>query len=221
MIVVVHCKGYYDWVPVPPEVDTESADFKKALKQMRAKPANGGGFTMRVTVTDVGDVENGDLTMTISEAQLIEVDINEMTRGDKQPMTRSQMLTRYLTRHIMQHHFHPNWAQEVEVHDDGPSEELFREKIGLHVRAGNIEEESVEELVAQYMLPLKAQDHVDHIHTALKVKGHEAFKASRVAKKAEADAKMAAHRVEHTAIHKAAREEAGLPLQPAHEEVVS
>lgn len=167
MRAVVHIHRFYDWEPLPKDVgEPTEAD----IKALRVKPAAGGGWLMRVE-KDAPDAVNGTHTSaTPSEAQLIEVVIQEMTRGDRTPMTRSQMLARYLTRYVMPHNAHKKWMTRFEIHDDGPSEELFRAKIAAHVEAGNISELDVEDLVEAYMTPGDADAHVDHLHAHFGVK---------------------------------------------------
>lgn len=172
MIITVHVSGYYDWEPVPADTKVTEAD----IKAQRVKPAANGGYSMRVS-------KKGDTHTTISlpESQVVAAIIDEMTRGDKKAMTRSEAVARYLSRHVMHHHAHKKWMEEVEVSDSGPDEALFRAELQRHVDAGNIDVLDVDSLVAAYLTPATSDSHSDHLHDHFGIEGAAAFKAKRLA----------------------------------------
>lgn len=179
MQITVHVNGYYDWEPLPPDA---AKPTKADIESRKVKPTgNGDGYLMKVTKK-----ADTHTSITLPESQLIAVIIDEMCRGDRKPMTRMEAVGRYLSRHVMPHHAHRNWMQEVEVHDDGANEELFEAKIAEQVKAGNLDELDGPPLLAAYKTPGDPQAHVDHLHVHFGIKNHAAFKAKRLAAAAPA-----------------------------------
>lgn len=165
MLITVHVNGYYDWEPVPADVLTTTPDFKKAIDQQRVKPGSNGQWLMRVTKKAVTHTD-----VALPEGQLIAMVIQEMCRGDRQPLTRLQCAARYLSRHVMDHHAHKSWFEEFEVNDDGPDQAMFTARIGEHVACGNISEDDVPALLAAYLTPIAPGEHVTHFHSHFGVK---------------------------------------------------
>lgn len=196
--VVLHVNGYYDWEPVPKDVTVTDED----IEAMRVKQGQDGSWLMKVEKT-----ENADslTTISVAEDELFVTIVGEMTRGDKQPLTRLQALHRYIARHHLDHNTHQDWIDEVEVDDSGPDEAGLRAYIDTHVKAGNIKERDVERLVAKYMEPSTATHHVDHLHNMFEVSS-ETVQANQ-AKRADLGAeKELAHEAHVTAIQTAAEE---------------
>ena len=163
MHVVLHVNGYYDWEPVPSDTEVTDED----VEAMRVKPSQNGGWLMKVEKDT--DVETST-TVVIPEIELISMIIQEMCRGDRTALTRVQAAHRYLSRYHLDHNTHKKWIQEIEVSDDGGDEELLRSELDKQVKAGNISEHDVEELVEAYNEPSEDKDHVDHMHKTFGIK---------------------------------------------------
>jgi hypothetical protein len=145
MRVTIHSSGFYDWEPVPADVEVKPAD----VKAKRVKPTANGGWLMRVERT--GDTHTD---VALPENQLIAQIVQEMVR-DHQPRTRRDAVNLLLSRHVMPHHAHKSWMRKVECHDDGPDEKMFADMVDVQVKAGNISPHDLEEMTKLYC----AEDH--------------------------------------------------------------
>ena len=120
-----------------------------------------------------------------TEDDIIQVALQEMTRGDRQYMTRVQCVTRLLARHVLPHQCHASHIEEFEIStDDGPDVALFHKIIGEHVECGNLAETDVEPMLAAYTEPVTVDDHHDHLHEHFRVAPEKlsAFRARREVK---------------------------------------
>jgi len=158
MRIVIHVHTYYDWEPVPTDVQVTEAD----IKARRVKPASNGGWVMRVTKK--GDTHT---QINLPEHQIAALIVEGIIR-DKVVHSRADAIAHYLSRHVMPHHAHRNWMKAVETDDDGPDAVQFRALIDRHVEAGNIESEDVDGLVEAYLRPA---EHARHISNHFGIKG--------------------------------------------------
>lgn len=184
MQITIHVTGFFEWETVPKDVDCESKEFLRAVKNGKAKPATGGGWLMRVEKKC-----DTHTSVNVSEDDIIQVIVQEMTRGDRKPMNRKEALARLLSRHVLPHHVHKSKMQEILVENDaGPDEAAFRKVLATHVDAGNLEEQDVEELVAQYMKPSGNDEHVQHLsaHFDMNADKVSKFRAKRLGGAAKA-----------------------------------
>lgn len=182
MQIIVHVNGFQEWCDVPSDVDTKSAEFKRAIDAGEAKPLMNGAWSMRVTKT-----LDTNVTVHTSEADVIECVVQEMTRGDRQYLSRKQAVARLLSRHVLPHHCHESNMREVEIgNDDGPNEALFRLIVGTHVACQNISDADLEPLVAAYTAPSSISDLTDGLHSHFRIseQTHSANRAKRTAKEA-------------------------------------
>lgn len=172
MHITVKVSKFYDWEPLPAGTKTPTdAD----IRARRVKPSNTGGWLMRVTKELASET-----SVRLPESQLIALIIQDNIR-DKLAHTRTEALAHYLARHVMPHHADRQWMEAFDVHDDGPSRELFEAKLDEQIKAGNIEELDRERLVEAYMRPLskdlaeptvaqRAEHHGEHLHKHFGVK---------------------------------------------------
>jgi hypothetical protein len=160
MRIVAHHSKFYDWEPVPADVKVTAAD----LASGKAKPMmRGEGYLMKVTK----DAPSGS-TFTeihISEAQICAKIIHDKCRPEGGRMlTRKEAVGMYLSEHTLPHHAERAWLTKVEVEDSGPDEVLMRQMLMPHAEsATHIEPEEVDAVVANYMQPANADDHVHHL----------------------------------------------------------
>jgi hypothetical protein len=154
MRIVVHLSGFYDWEPVPADVEVTDAD----VKAKRVKPSNDGRWLMRVTKK--GDTHTD---AHLPENELIELLIHDMIR-DRQVLDREQAVARYMARHVMPHHAHRAWMKDFDVQDDGPDESLFDQMLKPHVAAGNIDQDDFEAMREAYTKPADVASHCDVLH---------------------------------------------------------
>jgi hypothetical protein len=160
MIVVVHVHTHYDWEPVPPDVTVTEAD----IAARKVKPGVGGAWLMRITRKNATHT-----TVQIPESEIVSFIVAEMVR-DKRVITRKEAAAGYLARHTMPHHAHPKWFTRIEVHGDQPDAALLHAEVARHVAAGNIEAESVEDMVAAYLEPVDDATHVAHMRKHFGIK---------------------------------------------------
>jgi hypothetical protein len=180
MQLIVHVKGFYEWVDLPNDVDKESDDFKRGVKAGKVKQLMNGGWSMQVPKEMDTNVDIG-----IGEEDLIQVIIQEMTRGDRRHLTRMEAATRYVARHSLPIQSHASNVQEIEFASDaGPDEELFRKMMQEHIDCHNIDPLDFDGLLESYMTPATSDDQVDHLHTHFNVKSEDlqTFRAARVEK---------------------------------------
>lgn len=164
MRITVHLNRYYDWDPVPDGVQVTEAD----LASKRAKPANGGGYLMRVAKdAPVGATHT---TVMLPEHELCAMIIADAIRDHRTDHTRSSAVANYLARHTMPHHAHRSWIEAIEVEDDAPDEALIRKMLKPHVDAGHIEVDDIEAILKSYLTPLDNDGHADHLHAHFGVK---------------------------------------------------
>lgn len=203
MHVVLHVTGYFDWEPVPADVEVTDED----IEAMRVKQGQSGQWLMKVEKTE--DVRT-HTSIGIPESELFVAVVAEMTRGDKQPLSRLQAVYRYISRFHLDHNTHPDWIDEVEVDTDPVTtiaeaggdaalaaqsiEGQLRAYLAEHVAAGNIQTRDVERLVKKYLEPSTSSDLVDHLHevfgvTPDKIAKRRETRAARKAAAAEAQAK--------------------------------
>lgn len=161
MRIVVHVNKYYDWVPVPSDVQVADTDVRSGL----VKPASGGGWSMRVTKEAVSHT-----TVCIPEAQVIAKIIHEKTRPEGgRTFTRRQAVAHYLAEQVMPHHAHRDWITDFEIHDDGPDEAMCRSMVQTHVDAKNIHQNDLELHVASYIEAADHTAHTAHLRSHFKV----------------------------------------------------
>jgi hypothetical protein len=139
MRVVIHLTKSYDWEPLQTGIEPTEKD-KAAL---RVKPGSDGRWLMRIT--KIGDTHT---TLMLTESELIRHTMFRKVRFGE-TMTRREALASW-TRENMRHHAHPQWFKDIEIHDDGPSEELFLAYVARHTEAGHLESEDVGEMVKAY-----------------------------------------------------------------------
>lgn len=182
MQVVVHVSGFYEWLPVPEDVDTESAEFKKAILDRKVKRAT-TGWTMRVPKKF-----DTHVVVNVNEEDIVQVAIQEMTRGDRQYLNRVQCVTRLLARHVLPHMAHASEMQEFEIaHDAGPMLDIHDKLIAEHVECQNIDPADVDEMRAAYTEPATIDDHHDHLHKHFRIKPAKlaTFREERLAREAD------------------------------------
>lgn len=153
MRIVIHLTSHYDWQPVPHDVVPTPED----IAAKRVKPGVNGQWLMRVT----RKVDTHTL-VTIAEEQLIIFMQGDMIR-DHVVHTRQEAIGIFLSRSVMWHHAHRNWMREIDMDDDGPDEELFRERALRQIAVGNIDADDLDEIVAAYMTPATTEHHRDHL----------------------------------------------------------
>ena len=129
MHLTVHSTKFYDWMPVPDNAKVTDLD----IKAERVKPAGGGGWLMKVTKAP----EGGTFTMvTMPEGQIIAKIIHDKTRPEGgRTLTRAEALAFYLSENVMPQHAHRSWITKVEIHDDGPDENMIRAMLAPHTVA--------------------------------------------------------------------------------------
>jgi hypothetical protein len=163
MIVVAHLKKYYDWDQVPKDVVvTEQDIFARKVMPGRLP----GDYRMKVPKVPLAGAckMHGICTVrttTISESTLIEKIIEEKSdyRKGGRTLSRNEAAAQCLQDHTLtDEHLEWPWIIGFEVHDDGPSEELFRAKLEPHTQADhgrrrrkNIPPEHLADHVAAYL----------------------------------------------------------------------
>lgn len=214
MQVVLHVNGYYDWEPIPSDVKVTDED----IEAMRVKPGQNGEWLMKVEKSE--EVRTQTL-ITIPEEELFVALVAEMTRGDKQPLTRAQAAFRYVARFHLDHNTHPDWIDEVEVHADplttvasaagdaeleaNSYEAKLRAYLATHVAAGNLQERDVNRLVKKYFEVSAQKDMVDHFHAMFEVP-EEKISWRRETRAARKEAAIATHQKHLTELAAAAVE---------------
>lgn len=143
MQIVVHISSFYDWQPVPPDVEVSPEDIAAKL----VKPSSTGGWMMRVerqaaTHTHVAVPEHEIATTIIGDA------IREHTA-----LTRAKAAAVYLARHVMPHHAHRSAIQRFEVEVDDAAPDAFAAQLAVHVAAGHVPQADVADLIAAYAAP--------------------------------------------------------------------
>lgn len=163
MRVIIHVSNHNSWEPVSTDVTVTPQDVAAG----RVRPAAQGGFLMRVPRKGDTHVET-----TLAEHTIIAQIIRTYTDKGKQAiiLTRAEAVAEYLASEVVPHWTNRKHMKHIEVHDDGPSEELFRAMIAPHLEADhgraqgkNIDAEDVDDLVKAYMTPPKS-DHAEHHH---------------------------------------------------------
>lgn len=204
MQLIVHVNGFYEWVEVPADVPRDNAEWKRAVKAGKIKPATNsltGSWLMHVPKT-----ADTHTFVAANEDDIIQCIIQEMTRGDRRHLTRVEAATRLVARHTLHHHSHASNVEEVQMFsDDGPDEALFRKRIQEHIDCHNIDPLDFDGLLEAYMTPAAQEDHIDalHAHFNVKPKKLEAFRAKRL----EKEATLAAAHQHHLARLEAAKKD--------------
>lgn len=140
MRIFVYVNKFYDWEPLPNDVEPTEQD----IKSNRVKPSLGGGWLMRVpkvkdTYTDIQLPEQQLVNLLMQDA------FKEGVFHD-----RAEAAGHWLARHIAQHHFHRSWITKIEVMDDGPVAEIFDAEFERLKQANHLQEEDREELLEKY-----------------------------------------------------------------------
>lgn len=176
MRIVIHVSGYFDWRKAPPGLKVTEAD----IKSNQVREAADGSYQVRVPITG-----KTHTTVMLPENQLIQTIIRAYCEDARcgEILTRQQAVARHLASMVVPHHTHRKWMTDIEVEDDGPSEELFRAMIAPHLDADhgkapgkNIEPEDVDELVEAYM----SCPNVDAEHVVRAEEDHEKREALKV-----------------------------------------
>lgn len=166
MRIVVHVSAFYDWAPVPDDVEVTAADVKSG----RVKPGKAGGHTMRVTRK-----QKSHTTVTVAESTLIGRIIYELIPrpGLRKlgPCNRAQAVGELLDANVMPDHAHPKHITDFQVEtDDGPDEAAFRAALAPYVEAKHhmtdeplIDPADVEAIVKKYLEPITLDGHETHL----------------------------------------------------------
>lgn len=163
MRIVVDVKSFYDWAPVPADVQVTPKDIAAG----RVKPdARGVSHLMRVTRRIASQT-----TVLPSEGQIIRRVIHHlMPNQGGVALSRKEALADHVNQ-VMVEQASPKHMTSFTVEDDGPDEKLLREMLepyttALHDRSGDplVDPARIAEIVAKYLEPAKADDHVDHLH---------------------------------------------------------
>lgn len=162
MRIVVKVSGFFEWIPVPPNVPITAQDIAAG----KARPsANGTGHVMRVKIDKETETE-----IIVPEHLIIAQIIYAYTDKGKcgHILTRHEAAAEWVAR-TSAIEFPRKAIKSFEIHDDGPSEELMREKLKVQVEASheramgsNIDEEDVEDILDAYMAPAE-HDEEHHV----------------------------------------------------------
>lgn len=161
-VVVYHAKSY-KWVPLPREVSFTHADVAggKVRLDLHGNPR----------VREVHDGETHTM-VTIDEQTIVEKIIHDKCRPEGgRTLSRKEAVAFILSEHFAPEHFHRSWLTgRFEFHDDGPDEKIARELLQVHVEAGNIPADHLEDHVRKYMEPTVHEDHAAHLKKHFKLK---------------------------------------------------
>jgi len=157
--------SYYEWKPVPPDVDVSPEDIASG----RVKPAmdRPGAWNMRVTVQADTHVD-----VMISEEQIIKRIVDQaMPQQGYRALTRRQAVEHEVAVIHMPVNAHHESVKNVEVHDDGPDEAMFRAIAAPYLTAIHgasqlplISSAMFDRLLAGYLEPADHHAHKDHLH---------------------------------------------------------
>jgi hypothetical protein len=165
MRIVIHHTEFYDWEPVPDDVQVTDADIRAG----KVKPlARGAGWLMKVTKEIAGGTHT---QLNLPEEQILAKIVHDKTRPEGgRILSRKEAVALFVAENILPHQAPRKSLTKFEVHDDGPDEKLARAFLAPHIEANNIEKDDLEEHIAAYLEPTQAVDHVDHLHTHFKIK---------------------------------------------------
>jgi hypothetical protein len=116
MRISVDVNGYYDWQPAPPGTQITEDD----VKALRVKDMLNGGWHVRVPVK-CETLSHHDVS--IHEEQVCRR-IAALEKTGKTASRESVVVEELQS--SFRHHLHRNHMEKINVHDDGPSEELMR-----------------------------------------------------------------------------------------------
>jgi hypothetical protein len=167
MIVTLHLKQFYNWDPVPDTVVVTKDDVASG----KVMPGRDGGFRMKVVKK-----MPTHRTITVAESSIIAAIIVEKAdpRRAGRTFTRNEAVAQVLQemQYTSDQHGEWDWITDIEVHDDGPSEELVRDVLKTHSNAPhgrrlgrmNVPPEHVEDHVKKYLgdwTPMPTASHAD------------------------------------------------------------
>lgn len=141
MRLIIHHRKFYDWEPLPSDVEVTDRDIKAG----RVKPSAGGSWLYRVTRDQPTYTEVG-----LPESELIAIIIRDLVR-DNVVHDRAEALCRYVARYTLGHHAHGSWISSFELQDDeGPQVAALEAALDEHDAVGNVEPEDREQVLAAY-----------------------------------------------------------------------
>ena len=171
MRVTIAVSAFYDWAPVPADVEVTPKDIASG----RVKPNRSGqGFDMRLTRK-----KDTHTDIAIAESTIIARIIHElMPQNGGRSLSRKEAVANLLAINVMPHHAHPKFFKGIVVDiDDGPDEEQFRASLdpytkAIHQTSGYplVDPEEVESIVKKYMEGADAKAHQDHLCAHFNVK---------------------------------------------------
>lgn len=144
MRIFIHVSSFYDWEPVPADVEVTEAD----IKALRVKPADTGGWLMRVSKS----LPNGELTHTdvqMPEGELVALIIDDAIK-QRNFLNRAEAAGHYVARHVAAHNFHRAWVKSVEALDEGGEPEKFAAEVDRFVEVGRLSAEDKDDLLERY-----------------------------------------------------------------------
>lgn len=173
MRIVIHLTKFYDWVPVPQNVVIDPNDIASG----KVMPGRDGGYRVRVVKLPPAGKATTERTCHVSEALIVQKMVHEKCDAKRAGRSFSR---REAVAHLIQDHLLDDsdwsWIAGFEIDDDGPVESVAREILTPHTAAkhgkrpgNNIPPEHLEPLMARYMEPASAADHVDHVHAHFNV----------------------------------------------------
>lgn len=126
MRVILHVSQYYDFVPVPPDVQVTKGDVDNGDVIPGVKDDT---YKMRVPIPKASHT-----TIHLNEAELVEHIIYERCRpdGTGRVLTRRQAIAEFVQARHLPRHARAQWITGIDVHDEGPDAALMTARLAPH-----------------------------------------------------------------------------------------
>lgn len=173
MRVTCYLNKFYDWEAVPSDVKVTLADIASG----KVMPDRNGGYRMRVVKVPPGGTVRD---MHIAEHDLLGKIVHEKTdvRRAGRVFSRKEAVAHLIMDSLLDD-YEWSWITKIEVHDDGPNENLGRAILTAHTladhgrRAGqkNVDPGSLKTHLAKYNEPTTPEEHAAFLMAHFGVKG--------------------------------------------------
>jgi len=122
MRVYLHLSQYYEWEPVPAGTEVTEDDVKAGL----VMPAHQGGYRMKVARPGPRIRE-----CHINETHIVGRIVAEKSdvRFSGRTLSRKEAVAAVIQEQLLPGHAERNWIAKVEVHDDGPDEDMMHKHL--------------------------------------------------------------------------------------------
>jgi hypothetical protein len=150
MRITVDISGYYDWVPVPPGTQITHGD----VESLRVKKMTDESWHMKIAMKcDTETPQHHDVGVHEEAICKRMAALEKLGR----PETREQVAS-FELQGSFRHHLSPSHMLKINVHDDGPNEEMYKRALE---EAGVTDPKAVADAMERYLETVDMEEYLN------------------------------------------------------------